>query len=397
MSVLALNCGSSSVKYELYDWTHKKMLAKGLIDRVGLKKSNVIHHCGKEEIKEKVSCPDHKEALKIIADYLINKAKVMKSIDEVRGVGHRVVHGGSKFSKSVLIDDEVLRVIKANIELAPLHNPPNILGIESAKEIFPGIPQVAIFDTAFHQTIPEHAYLYGLGYELCEKFGIRKYGFHGTSHLYVSERARHMLGKEKSKIITMHIGNGASMTAVKNGVSIDTSMGMTPLEGLVMGTRCGNVDPALIPFIIHHTGDNFEKVLDRMNKQSGMLGLSGVSSDQRDIEKRAFGGDHRCQVALEVQAYSIKKYIGSYMAAMGGLDAIVFTAGVGENAPTFRERVCKGLEGIGIIIDPQKNDVQGEEAEISTDDSPVKIYVIPTDEEYVLVKDVIDIIEGKHS
>lgn len=396
MSVLALNCGSSSVKYQLLGWSKLEVLAKGQIDRIGLLNSNISHAYGDQKIELKQSCPDHKVAIKMILDFLIKEAKIIKSISGVKGVGHRVVHGGEKFSKSVLIDEKVLKVIKKNAELAPLHNPPNIVGIESAMEVMPNTPQIAIFDTAFHQTIPDYAYMYGLEYEFYEKHSIRKYGFHGSSHRYVTEKAQQILNKEKSKIITIHLGNGGSLAAVKNGKSIDTSMGLTPLQGIIMGTRSGDIDPAVVPHLMGFTNDTVANVLNRLNKQSGMIGISGVSSDQRDIDKGAAENNKRCQLALEMQAYSIKKYVGSYLAVLNGADAIVFTGGIGENSASVRERVCSGMDAFGIVLDHEKNKKASskhkEGIDISADNSAVRILVIPTNEEYIIARDVKEII-----
>lgn len=397
MSILALNCGSSSVKYQLFDMNTLEVVCKGQIDRIGLFNSNISHKYGTEVLEKKEACPDHKTAIKCILDFLIKEAKIIKSISGVKGVGHRVVHGGEKFSKSVLIDEKVLKVIKKNAVLAPLHNPPNIVGIESAIEIMPNTPQIAIFDTAFHQTIPEHAYLYGLEYELYEKHNIRKYGFHGSSHRYVTEKAQEYLNSDKNKIITIHLGNGCSITAVKNGKSVDTSMGMTPLQGLVMGTRCGDIDPALVPHIMDVTNDTVVHVFNRLNKQSGLLGISGVSSDQRDIEKGAKEGNKRCELALKIQAYSIKKYIGIYLAVLNGADAIVFTGGIGENCPDVRAAACTELDSLGVLLDLTKNNKVNfskskEPVCISADHSLVKVLVIPTNEEFIIARDVKEIV-----
>lgn len=396
MSVLALNCGSSSVKYQLLDWNKLEVLAKGQIDRIGLMNSNIVHSYGNEKVELKQVCHDHKVAIKLILDFLIKEAKIIKSINGVKGVGHRVVHGGEKFSKSVLIDEKVLKVIRKNAELAPLHNPPNIVGIESAMEVMPNTPQVAIFDTAFHQTIPDYAYMYGLEYEFYEKHSIRKYGFHGSSHRYITEKAQQFLNKEKSKIITIHLGNGGSLAAVKNGKSVDTSMGLTPLQGIIMGTRSGDIDPAVVPHLMGFTNDTVANVLNRLNKQSGMIGISGVSSDQRDIDKGAAENNKRCQLALEMQAYSIKKYVGSYLAVLNGADAIVFTGGIGENSASVRERVCAGLNALGIVLDPEKNKKASsknkEGVDIAAENSAVRILVIPTNEEYIIARDVKEII-----
>ncbi len=385
MIILALNCGSSSVKYKLYKWGQRNTLTKGIIERVGVG-----------------GPPDHKTALQQIIATLINgDAAVIKDLAEISAVGHRVVHGGEKFKSSVLINDEVLEAIRSVQDLAPLHNPPNITGIEAAKEILPNIPHIAVFDTAFHQTMPEHSYLYPVPYEWYGMYGVRRYGFHGTSHLYVSRRAAVLLEKKpaETNLITMHIGNGVSITAVENGVSVDTSMGLTPLEGAVMGTRCGDIDPAIILFMIEKEGFYAEEIDSILNKKSGLLGITGKYMDRRDIEKAAKEGDKRCQLAMKIEAYRLKKYIGSYLAALGNVDAIVFTAGAGEKNWKLREDVLAGLDKFGIELDKKLNarTITGEkETLISTNKSPIKVFVIPTDEEIVFVEDVVAILEGRY-
>lgn len=397
MSVLSLNSGSSSVKYQLYNWDTQTVLASGVVDRIGLPGSNIVHKYNGQKIEHKDRCPDHKTAINLILHFLLEEAKLIASVKDVEGVGHRVVHGGDKFAASVQIDDNVLAAIKEFYAIAPLHNPPNVVGIESAKEVLPDTPHIAIFDTAFHQTIPEYAYMYGIDYELAKTNHIRRYGFHGSSHRFVSEQAIKMLGNpQHSKIITVHIGNGGSLAAIKDGHSMDTSMGLTPLEGVIMGTRSGDVDPAVIQFMMKKLGDTSEQVLNRLNKMSGMLGISGLSSDQRDIEAAAEKGDHRSKLALQMQAYSVKKYIGAYMAALGGLDALVFTAGIGENSSIFREDVCEGLEGIGLELDTAKNNERSAQPRVvSKDDTKIKIMVIPTNEEFIIARDVIELVRGK--
>jgi len=404
MDILALNCGSSSVKYQLYDWEKKEVIAKGMVERVTIGDSFIIHEVpGRETYREEYECPDHKVAIHLIIKTLVDKVHgVVEEITRISAVGHRVVHGGEKFARSVMIDDAVLDAIKEVQHLAPLHNPPNISGIEAAQSVLPEVPHIAIFDTAFHQTMPEHAYMYPLPYEWYEKHGVRRYGFHGTSHLYVSKRAAVMLGKDPKdcNIITMHIGNGVSHTAIKNGISVDTSMGLTPLEGAVMGTRCGDIDPA-IPMFIQQQEDIGPKEIDSiLNKKSGVLGITGQYTDRRDVIEGAEEGDERCKLALEIEGYRLKKYIGAYCAALGSLDAVVFTAGVGEMGWLIREKACEGLEHMGIKFDKEKNRntmTRKRESIITTDDSPVKVFVIPTDEELVFTEDVVAILEETYT
>ncbi|MFH1825722.1 MAG: acetate kinase [bacterium] len=386
MIILALNCGSSSLKYKLYLWEKRQTLANGAIERIGLPEG----------------CPDHKTALNQVIEALTSgEEAVLKSIQEISAVGHRVVHGGEKFKSSVLINDEVVAAIRSVQDLAPLHNPHNIAGIEAAKDILPEAPQIAVFDTAFHQTMPEHSFLYPVPYEWYGMYGVRRYGFHGTSHLYVSRRAAVLLKKKptETNLITMHIGNGVSITAVEKGVSVDTSMGLTPLEGAVMGTRSGNIDPGIILFMIEKEGFYVEEIDSILNKKSGLLGITGKYMDRRDIDKAAAAGDQRSQFAQDIEAYRLKKYIGTYLAALGNVDAVVFTAGAGEKNWKMRERVLSGLEGLGIKLDKQRNEkAMGgfREEEISADDSPIKVLVIPTDEEIVFIEDVVAILEGRY-
>jgi acetate kinase len=404
MDILALNCGSSSVKYQLYDWEKKEVIAKGMVERVTIGDSYIIHEVpGRETYREEYECPDHKVAIHLIIKILTDKSYgVVEEITQISAVGHRVVHGGEKFTCSVTIDDAVLDTIKAVQHLAPLHNPPNISGIEAAQSVLPDVPHIAIFDTAFHQTMPEPAYSYPLPHEWYEKYGVRRYGFHGTSHLYVSKRAAVMLGKDPKdcNIITMHIGNGVSHAAIKNGVSVDTSMGLTPLEGAVMGTRCGDIDPAIPAFIMEQEGLTPMEIDSILNKKSGILGITGQFTDRRDVIEGAEEGDKRCKLALEVEAYRLKKYIGSYAAAIGGIDAVVFTAGVGEMGTLIREKAVEGLEFMGIILDKEKNRntmTRKTETVVTTSDSPVKVFVIPTDEELVFTEDVVAILEGTYT
>lgn len=404
MDILALNCGSSSVKYQLYDWAKKEVIAKGMVERVTIGDSYIIHEVpGRETYREEYECPDHKVAIHLIIKILTDKKYgVVDKIEQISAVGHRVVHGGERFTCSVRIDDAVLDAIKAVQHLAPLHNPPNIAGIEAAQSVLPEVPHIGIFDTAFHQTMPESSYIYALPYEWYGKYGIRRYGFHGTSHLYVSKRAAVMLGKDPKdcNIITMHIGNGVSHTAIKNGVSVDTSMGLTPLEGAVMGTRCGDIDPAIPSFMMSNEGLAPEEIDSILNKKSGVLGITGQYTDRRDVIEGAEEGDERCKLALEVEAYRLKKYIGSYAAAIGAIDAVVFTAGVGEMGWMIREKALEGLEFMGIILDRDKNRntmTRKKESVITTPDSPVKVFVIPTDEELVFTEDVVAILEGTYT
>ena len=403
MKILALNCGSSSIKYKVHNREKHETLGSGTVERIGITGSFIRHERpGNQPHILNHDCPNHEEALKLIAETLLDpNIGVIKNISEIDAVGHRVVHGGEKFKSSVRIDAEVLEAIKAVQDLAPLHNPPNIAGIVAAQALLPNVPHIAVFDTAFHQTMPEGAYLYAVPYEWYGMYGVRRYGFHGTSHLYVSRRASALLGKTPSEtnLITMHIGNGVSITAVKNGISVDTSMGLTPLEGAVMGTRCGDIDPAIILFMIEKEGFYAEQIDSILNKKSGLLGITGKYMDRRDIEKAAEEGDKRCQLAIEIESYRLKKYIGAYSAALGKVDAIVFTAGAGELNWQLREKVLLGLENLGIKFDPAKNKAavsRDRETDISLDGSPVKILVIPTDEEIVFIEDVAAILEGRY-
>ncbi|MCX5749687.1 MAG: acetate kinase [Candidatus Saganbacteria bacterium] len=403
MKILALNCGSSSVKYQLYDWTQKKVICKGMADRVGLPSGSLCHEVpGKPDLVLEKDCPNHCVAIDQILKVLVDPGYGMiADIKEISAVGHRVVHGGEKFQRSVKIDDDVLAAIKEVKDLAPLHNPPNIEGIEAAMKVLPEVPHVAVFDTAFHQTMPPEAYLYAVPFEWYKMYGVRKYGFHGTSHLYVSKRAAVLLKKKptETNVITLHIGNGVSVAAIKNGVSIDTSMGLTPLAGAIMGTRSGDLDPAIVIFMIEKEGF-YAKELDKiLNNKSGLLGITGKYSDRREIEKASAAGDERCRMAIDMEAYRLKKIIGSYIASIGQVDAIVFTAGAGEMDANLRARTLAGLESLGIKFDPVKNGnakTHGVESVISADDSKIKIFVIPTNEEQVFIEDVVAIIEGRY-
>lgn len=391
MKVLVINCGSSSLKYQLMDMENEEVIAKGLAERIGIEGSVLKHQpSGADKISIERPMPTHKEALQTLMDALLDKEYgVIKSMNEISAVGHRVVHAGEKFADSVVIDDKVMAALKECIDIAPLHNPPNIMGIEACKEIMPDVPMVAVFDTAFHQTMPKEAYIYAIPYEYYDKYRIRRYGFHGTSHKYVSERAAVMLGKplEELKIITCHLGNGASITAVNKGKSVETSMGFTPLEGLAMGTRSGDLDPAIVKFIADKEGLSIAQVDTVLNKKSGVLGISGVSSDFRDIEEAAEKGNERAKLALEVYIHRVKKYIGAYAAIMNGVDAIVFTAGLGENSDIIRSDICKDMSFLGIELDEEKNHVRGKETDISTAGSKVRVLLIPTNEELMIARD----------
>ena len=400
MNILVINCGSSSLKYQLIDMNGEEVLAKGLVERIGIEGSRIKHDTtGKERVIIEEPMKDHKRALELVLEAIVDeKYGAIKSMDEIGAVGHRVVHGGEDFSSSTIIDDEVMKAIENNIELAPLHNPANIMGIEACKELMPEVPMVAVFDTAFHQTIPADNYIYALPYELYEKYKIRRYGFHGTSHKYVSQRAAEILGKDirDLNIVTAHLGNGSSVTAVEGGKSVDTSMGFTPLEGLAMGTRSGDIDPAIIPFIMEKEGLSFEEVNQMLNKGSGVLGISGISSDFRDLEIAADEGNQRAKLALEVFANRVKKYIAAYAAQMCRIDVLVFTAGIGENSASMRELICDGLECLNIIIDKELNEqASGKEAIISKNICGVTIMVIPTNEELMIARDTLELVQNR--
>lgn len=397
MKILVINCGSSSLKYQLINMETEEVLAKGLVERIGIEGSILTQKVeGREKYVITTPMKDHKDAIRLVLEALVDKKNgVISDMSEISAVGHRVVHAGEKYSDSVLIDDSVMSALNDCIKLAPLHNPPNIIGINACKELMPDTPMVAVFDTAFHQTMPDYAYIYPLPYELYKKYAIRKYGFHGTSHKYVSQIAAKMMGKDirDLKIISCHLGNGASVTAIQGGKSVETSMGFTPLEGIAMGTRCGSVDPAIVTFMEKEMNITSEETDNILNKKSGVLGISGVSSDFRDIEAAASEGNERAKLALEVFNYKVKKYIGSYSAVMGGVDCIVFTAGLGENSSETRKAVCAGLEYLGAKIDDEKNKARGKAAEISTDDSKVKVFVIPTNEELMIARDTQSIVK----
>ncbi|MDB8849546.1 acetate kinase [Peptostreptococcus anaerobius] len=394
MKVLVLNCGSSSLKYQLVDMDNEAVLCKGLVERIGIEGSILKHEKDGMEGKHIVEEPmkDHKDAIgHVLSAVADSKVGAVKEMSEIDAVGHRIVHGGEKFASSAVLTNEVIAAIKDCSDLAPLHNPANLMGVEACKAILPDVPMVAVFDTAFHQTMPKKSFMYGLPHELYTKHGVRRYGFHGTSHLYVSQKAAEMLGKkpEEVKIITCHLGNGASITAVDGGKSVDTSMGLTPLEGLIMGTRCGDIDPAIIPFVMKKEGLDADGVDKLMNKESGVYGMTGISSDFRDIEDAAAEGNELAINALDAYAQRVKKYIGAYAAEMNGVDAIVFTAGLGENGISMREKICADMDFMGIKLDAEKNNVRGKDRVISADDSKVKVLLIPTNEELMIARDTL--------
>lgn len=393
MNVLVINCGSSSLKFQLIQSDTEDVLAKGLCERIGIEGSRIVYTpAGKDKITIESPMPDHTNAIKLVLNCLTDETNgVVKSLSEIHAVGHRVVHGGEKFASSVVVNDEVMKAIEECSNLAPLHNPANLLGISVCKELMPGVPQVAVFDTAFHQTMPPKAYLYGLPYEAYTEDKIRRYGFHGTSHSYVSKRVAEILGKkpEDLKTIVCHLGNGSSICAVNQGKCVDTTMGLTPLAGLLMGTRCGDIDPSILEFYAQKHNLDVYQVTDILNKKSGVLGISGVSSDFRDVEEAADAGNERCKYALDAFKYQVAKFIGGYAAAMNGVDVIVFTAGVGENSATTRQGVCDHLGYLGITIDAEANGKRGEEIEITTADSKVKVFVVPTNEELMIARDTV--------
>ncbi len=397
MKILVINCGSSSLKFQLIDSKSENCLAKGLCERIGIEGSMITYAPeGGEKEKNVTPMPDHTEAIRLVLDALTNpKTGVVKSLEEIGAVGHRVVHGGEKFAQSVVIDDEVMKAIEECNDLAPLHNPANLIGINACRALMPNTPMVAVFDTAFHQTMPEEAYMYGLPYEYYRKYKIRRYGFHGTSHSYVSHRAAEVLGMsyENLKIVVCHLGNGASVSAVKQGRCIDTSMGLTPLQGLIMGTRCGDIDPAIIEFLAHKENKSIDEIMTVLNKKSGVLGLSdNLSSDFRDLEEGYHKGDENAARALKAFCYNVAKYIGAYAAAMNGVDAICFTAGVGENAAIVRTFVCEYLGYLGVKIDQQANGKRGEDTVISTADSRTSVLVIPTNEELAIARETVRLV-----
>lgn len=396
MKVLVINAGSSSLKYQLIDMSDESLLAKGNCEKIGLEGSFIKHtKIGTDSVLINKNMPDHKTAIKEVMEALKDKGiGVISDMSEINAVGHRIVHGGEKFSEAVIIDDSVILAVKECYDVAPLHNPPNIIGIEACKDIMPNTPMVGVFDTAFHQSMPEKAYKYAIPLKYYNKYGIRKYGFHGTSHYYVSLRAAKFIQQpiEDLKIVTCHLGNGASLCAVDGGKSIDTSMGFTPLEGLSMGTRSGDIDPAIIKFLMDKENLTIEQVDTILNKESGMLGLTELSSDFRDIEEGASNGDKKCQLAIDLFCYRVTKYIGAYAAAMGGIDVLVFTAGIGENGNVIREKSIEGLEFMGISIDSEKNEVRGKETDISATGAKVKTLIIPTNEELMIARETATLI-----
>lgn len=396
MKVLVINCGSSSLKYQLIDSETEVALAVGLCERIGI--DGRLNHTpnGGEKVVIEQAMPDHEVAIRMVLDALTNENYgVIKNLDEIDAIGHRLVHGGEKFTKSVIIDDEVIAGVEECSPLAPLHNPANLIGVRACQAIMPGVPNIGVFDTAFHQTMEPVAYMYGLPYEYYEKYKVRRYGFHGTSHSFVSKRAIQMLNldPDNSKIIVCHLGNGSSISAVKNGKVVDTSMGMTPMEGLVMGTRCGDMDPTIVEYLAHSLNKSLEEVMVILNKKSGVLGISGVSSDFRDLDKASNEGNERAKLAVEVFSYRTAKYIGSYIAAMNGVDAIVFTAGLGENNIVVRERVLNHFGYMGITLDKEANQIRGEEKIISTPDSKVTVAVIPTNEELAIAHETVALLK----
>lgn len=398
MKILVINCGSSSLKYQVLDMNGEILLAKGLVERIGMDGSVITHEkIGMDKVRNETPMESHKEAIQLVLDAIIDPEHgVVKDMSEIGAVGHRVVHAGEKYASSVLIDDDVIQALEECVELAPLHNPPNLLGIAACQELMPNTPMVGVFDTAFHQTMPPESYIYAIPYEYYLKHKIRRYGFHGTSHKYVAQRAADIMNcnLDDLKIITCHLGNGASVSAIKRGVCVDTSMGFTPLEGLVMGTRCGDIDPAIVTYIREKEHLDQGVANEILNTKSGVLGISGVSSDFRDLETAAEEGNERAQLAIKVFAHKVRFYIGAYIAEMNGVDAIVFTAGVGENDIAMRDIICNDLGNLGIKLDLVKNKTRGKEAIISRDDSRVKIILIPTDEELMIARDTMEIVKG---
>ena len=396
MNVLVINCGSSSLKYQLIDSETEAVLAKGLCERIGIDGRLVYQKAGNDKEITEASMPTHKEAIQMVLDALINdKTGAISSLKEVGAIGHRIVHGGEKFASSAIITDEMIAAVEECNDLAPLHNPANLIGIRVCAELMPGVPQVGVFDTAFHQTMPAKAYLYGLPIEYYKKYKVRRYGFHGTSHSFVSKRAVEFLGldKDNSKVIVCHLGNGSSISAVQNGKCVDTTMGLTPLEGVVMGTRSGNIDPAIVEYIAKKENLDLAGVMNVLNKKSGLQGMSGVSSDMRDLRAAAAEGNEDAKNAIEVLCYGIAKFVGGYVAAMNGVDAIVFTAGIGENVGMIREKVCSYLGFLGVKLDAEANEAMGEEVVISAADSAVKVAVIPTNEELAICRDTVALVK----
>lgn len=391
MKILVVNAGSSSLKYQLIEMTDESVIAKGVCERIGQDHS-VLIHSGKEEVRIEKPMPTHTEAIKLVLGALVDsKYGVIGSMTDIAAVGHRVLHSGEDFTGSVLVDDAVLDVIESNVELGPLHMPANIMGIKACREVMPDAPMVAVFDTTFHSTMPDYAFMYALPYEDYKKYKIRKYGFHGTSHLYVSGEVRRLFGKDDCKCVICHLGNGASVSAVKNGKCVDTSMGLTPLEGLVMGTRSGDIDPAVLEFLMHKTGMDIHEATEYLNKKSGVLGISGIGSDFRDLTKAMDEGNERARLAVDMFSYRVKKYIGSYAAAMGGIDFLAFTGGIGEHTPVVREKVMDGLEFLGIEYDRKANEApkRGAITDLTGKNSRVKVFIIPTNEELVIARETL--------
>ncbi len=391
LKILVINCGSSSLKYQLMDMENESIIGKGLVERIGIPGSRIIHKVdGQEDYVVEEPMENHKDAIKYVFDALTHeKYGIVKSLDEITGIGHRVLHGGEKLSEPVIVTEEVKEIIKDHIKFGPLHNPGNLMGIEACEEIVPGKPNVAVFDTAFHQTMPDYVYMYPIPYEYYKKYAIRKYGFHGTSHKYISYRLPEIMGvdREDMNFVSLHLGNGSSLAAIRKGKVFDTSMGLTPLEGLEMGTRSGNVDPTVVTFLMEQENLTPQQMNEILNKKSGALGVSGLSSDFRDLEDAAHEGHERAELALDMFIIRVKRFLGAYIAELDGCDAIAFTGGIGENSKTIRHLVCKNLEHIGIELDQEKNDVRGKEALISTENSKVKIYVVPTNEELMIARD----------
>ncbi|MDO4300859.1 MAG: acetate kinase [Clostridia bacterium] len=396
MKILVINCGSSSLKYQLFDMDTNEVMAKGLVERIGIEGSNLQHSpAGRDKIVFEQPLANHDEAIKLVMDKLVDpEAGVISDLSEINGVGHRVLHGSKYFSNSVVVDADALETMKKCIPLGPLHMPPNIMGIEACEKLMPGVPNVAVFDTAFHQTMPPKAYMYALPYEYYEKYDVRRYGFHGTSHKFVTQRAIAMLGgkAEGTKIITCHLGNGSSIAAVKDGKVVDTTMGLTPLAGFEMGTRCGDIDPAIVPFLMKNENLTPDEIDNIMNKKSGILGVTGRSSDFRDVEEGMNEGDERCKLALDMFRYQIAKFIGSYYVALGGCDAVVFTAGIGENNSGHRAAICEYLKCFGLEIDPELNSQRGKELDFAAPDSKIRALLIPTNEELMIAQDTMELI-----
>jgi acetate kinase len=399
LNILVINCGSSSLKYQLINTKNEEVLAKGICERIGLEESRIKHDAiGKERVIINGDMPNHKDAIQYVLDALVSKEHgAINGMDEIDAVGHRIVHGGESFASSTIIDDDVIEAVKECSDLAPLHNPANLIGIDACRHLMPNVPMVGVFDTAFHQTMPKKAYLYGLPYDLYEKYKVRRYGFHGTSHKYVSYKAAELLGKniEDLKIVVCHLGNGASVCAVDGGKSVDTSMGLTPLEGLVMGTRSGDVDPAIIEFIADKEGVSLPEVLNILNKKSGVLGLSQYTSDFKDLEDAVNEGNEQSILTMDVFSYRVAKYVGSYAAAMNGIDAVVFTAGLGENNAYVRIDICKYLEFLGVKVDEEKNNCRSVDRDFSADGATVRTLVIPTNEELMIARETAKLVEAK--